>query len=234
MKNVMSILFLLIFILKVNSQGFKQVQSAQDVIDNYIEANGGADNLKSIKSIKTLGRMELAGMSAPVNIYVSERYFYFTIDIPMFSFSTALDLKEKKGWSKIGSKVTDVKDEEIDRNNEAAASMLWGYYVNKDKYGITYQLMQSEIINEKETYVVDFLKGEVVVETVYFDKETFLRVRQIKDNQMSDYSDFRNVSERGIYMPYLIKTQQGDIVISSYSFNDEFDRSLLKKPKGED
>lgn len=233
MKIVIYTFILAAFILQGYSQGFKEVKTAQDVIDNFILANGGIDNLRNIGSIKSIGKMEFGQTDIPVYIYVSEQYFYFNIDIPQFPFISSFDLKNKKGWTKVGAQIRDATEEEFNKNVDAAAAMMWKYYIDKDKYEVSYKLLQNETIKDKECFVVEFIRGENVLETVYFDPETFFRVKQIKDTQISDYSDFRNVSETGIYMPYLIKTGQGNITISSYVFNEEFDLSLLKKPKGE-
>jgi hypothetical protein len=212
-------------------QNFKDVKTGQDAIDNYVTANGGVDNLKSIKSVSMEGIMSFMGTNIPLKLYVSMDAFYMDFQAAQFGMTAAMDLKKKKGWSKMGSQIKDATLSEMRKNEEMASSTLWGYYYDKDKHGISYELLQNEQVNGKDAYAVDFKKGEEIIQTVFFDAETFQRVKQIKGNNTSEYTESKSVDGSGIYMPYLIKTPQGDVSVKEYRFNSSIDKKLLKKPK---
>jgi hypothetical protein len=213
------------------SQNFKEVTTGQDVIDNYIEANGGAENLKSIESIEMKGNINAMGMDVPLTVYTSKDYFYMDAEHPQLGMTIVTDLSSNNGWTKFMGKISDAKEADIEKNRMNIESMLWTYYINKDKYGISYELMQNEKIGDNDTYVVDFRSGDSVIQTVNFDTKTFYRVKQFKGNTSSEYGEFKSVDGSGIYMPYVIKTNQGDVSVSSYKFNSELDRKLLNKPE---
>jgi hypothetical protein len=221
----------LLFSVCIYAQEFKEVKTAQDVIDNYIIANGGADNLKKVNSIEMTGSMAFMGTTFPITVYTSYDYFYMNGGNDEFKMITAMNLKDMIGWQTMFGKTKDATIHEIEKNKVNIESMLWTYYTNKDKYGITYKLMQNEKVGEKDAYTVDFMVKDSVIQTCWFDTKTFYRVKQAKGKTTSEYSDFKNVESSGIYMAYTIKTNQGDIAVTGYKFNAEFDTSLLKKPE---
>lgn len=230
MKKITAFSLLVLFCIAVNSQEFKEVKTGQDVVDNYITANGGMDNIKKINSIEMNGNMSFMGSSFPVKVYTSLDYFYMNADNPNFAFTIAINMKDNKGWQNMLGQVKDVPEKEVERNRINVESMLWSYYINPEKYGITYSLMQNEKIGDADTYVVDFMVKDSVLQTVYYDVKTFHKLKQVKGKSISEYSDIRNVNETGIYMSYSMKTNQGDVTVSEYRFNTEFDTKLLKKP----
>lgn len=231
MKNKLAVILCFVVINSIHSQSFKEVITAQDVIDNYIEANGGADLLKSVKSVEMNGSLNAMGMNVPLAIYASKDYFYMNADHPQMGMTVVTDLKQNTGWTKFLGNISDAKEQDIEMNRKNIESMLWTYYVDKGKFNISYELMQNEKVGESDTYVVDFKAGDTVVQTVNFDAKTFQRLKQVKGNTTSEYSEFKSVDAGGIIMPYVIKTNQGDFTVNAYRFNSDFDPVLLKKPE---
>jgi zinc protease len=223
---------LLLLSVCIYSQEFKEVKTAQDVIDNYMTANGGAENLKKIRSIEMTGNMTFMGGTFPIVVYTSYDYFYMNGESGEFKMTIAMNLKDMIGWQTAFGMYKEADAKEIERNKANIESMMWTYYTDKDSYGITYKLMQNETVNGSDTYTVDFMAGDSVLQTCNYDAKTFHRVRQVKGKTTSEYSDLRNIENTGIYMAYAIKTNQGDVAVTDYKFNTEFDTSLLKKPEG--
>lgn len=230
MKKTAVLCLFVMFCFSLYSQDFKEVKTGQDVIDNYITANGGLDNIKKTNSIEMSGNMSFMGSSFPIKVYTSLDYFYMNADNPNFTFTIAINMKENKGWQNMLGQVKDVPEKEVERNRINVESMLWSYYTSPEKYGITYKLMQNEKIGDADSYVVDFMVKDSVIQTVYYDTKSFHKLKQVKGKSTSEYSDIRNADNSGVYMGYSIKTNQGDITVSEYKFNTEFDTNLLKKP----
>jgi len=231
MKPKHIILLLFLFSCSLRAQTFKEVKTAQDVIDNYLEANGGADNLRGVKSVSMEGNMSLLGSDVPIKFYTGKNIFYMNFDHSQFAVTIAVDTKKEKGWSKFGEAIKDASPADIEEHKNNIISTLWGYYIDKDKYGMSYQLLQNEKVGDKDAYVIDFLNKDSVIQTVYFDSETFNRVKVVKSSMASEYSDFKIVGNSGIYMPYRVATGEGDVTVAKYEFNSKFDKKLLKKPE---
>ena len=230
MSKIAALSLLILFCLPVSSQEFKEVKTGQDVIDNYITSNGGLENVKKVKSIEMSGSMNFMGSTFPIKVYTSLDYFYMNAESPNFAFTIAISMKDKTGWQNMFGQVKDASEKEIERNRINVESMLWSYYTTPEKYGISYQLMQNEKIGDADTYVVDFMVKDSVIQTVNYDTKTFHKLKQVKGKSISEYSDFRNVENSGVFMGYSVKTNQGDITVGEYKLNSEFDTKLLKKP----
>jgi hypothetical protein len=124
---------------------------------------------------------------------------------------------------------TDITPEDAAKYSENVESALWTYYLDKDKYGISYALAQNQEIDSINCYAVNFKKHDRFLYTVYFDTVNFNRIKNEKEGNVSLYGDFREVGKSRIYMPYEI-VQQGTVKVDRYEFNVKFDKKLLKKP----
>ena len=65
-----NIVLLVVFILGIVLMQFVQAQSVEDIINKYLEARGGKDKLKAIKSIYMEGSREMMGTMMAVKVTV--------------------------------------------------------------------------------------------------------------------------------------------------------------------
>lgn len=231
MSKIIAVLALLFVIFSGISQDFKPVKTAQDVVDNYIQASGGKDALASIESISMKGNMGDGEQKGTIVIYFSKKYVYMDINTAQLSMQQAIDVGKKKGWMKFGSMIKDLKEEEIEKNSKNVEGSMWGNFIDPKKNGITFEMLQNETIDGIECYVIDLIRDSLATSTSYFDMKTFNKVREIKGGMTNEFSDFREVGSTGITMPYSIKSQTGDVAMTEIKFNSKFDKKLLTRPK---
>ena len=231
-KNFLILLFSACIVSGIYGQNseFKEVKTGDDVIENYITANGGRENLEKIKSIKMTGNVEAMGKTIPITVYTSHEYSYTNLDDPAFGFTFVADKKNKKGWQKAMGKVEDLPEDEFKKLEATFESGLWGHIIKKEKYNVNYELRGKDSVEGKPVYVIDFTREGKVLYTTYFDVSNFNRLKQVKNKEEVYFDDFRPVDDFGIKMPYGM-TQQALITVEKYEFNTEFDVSLLKKPE---
>ena len=233
MKIKLIIFICLFTVTQVFSQTFKEVKTVQDVIDNYIEAAGGEDALSNVKSVYMKGEISGGAQQGSIEAYLGKRYIYLNVDVGVFKMIQSADLKKKTGWTMFGTSMKDMAEDDINKNIKNAEVSLWSYYLNPEKYGIKYELMQNEEVAGKDAYVVDLIQNEAVLLTAYFDSKTFNKVKQIKGNDNSEFSDFRSVGDDNVKMPFMINGKNGDVTISEIKINSKFNKDLLKKPEVE-
>jgi len=231
--KIISVIFLLlIFGFNASAQDteFKEVKTGDDVIDNYILANGGKENLEKISSVKMTGVLEVMGRSLPMTVYTSNDYFYVNIEEPSFGSTVAVDKKNKIGWQKAMGNVKDFSEGELIKFEEMLEGSLWGHLLHKEKYNLNYVFKGIENVDDISAYVIDFTRDSNLLYTTYYDTAGYNRIKQIKDGSESHFEDFRLVDNYGIKMPFKI-TEQFPITVQKYEFNTEFDKSLLNKPE---
>lgn len=230
MKKII-VLILLFFGFTAYSQEFKEVKTAQDVIDNYITASGGADAVKEIESIKMKGKIGEGDEAGSIDVYFSKKYIYMDISMKIFSMQQAIDVNKKSGWMKFGEMIKDLKEEDINKNLKNVEGSMWGNYLEPKEHGIKLEMMQNEAVNGSDCYVVDLVRDSAATTTAYFDTKTFMKVRELKGGMTNDFSDFKKVPGSDVIMPYGIKSPTGDVKITEIKFNSKFDKKLLKKPE---
>ena len=213
------------------SQDFKPVKTAQDVIDNYITANGGEENMKKIKTVTMSGSVSAMNMGFPVSVYISTNYFYMKLESEMFGMVQVVDFKKRKGWMNFMNQVKDLTEEEITKAEKSMGGALWKYYLEKDKYNVSYKLLQDDTTNGKDCYVVEFSINDSTLNSVYFEKKTFNRLKLVDSKGTTSYYDIKEAGTSGIYLPFKIDQAQGDITVLKYEFNKKFDKKLLEKPE---
>lgn len=227
------LIILFLFTATFYAQQFKEVKSAQDVIDNHVTAIGGADALRLVTSIKMDGSVDVMGSQAPFLFFVSSEAFYIGLESDKFKFKTSYDGKNKTGWSQFGEKITDFTEAQVKRTGESIISALWGYVLDPKKYSIVYKQLQDEKLNDAEVYVIEFTRADTTVLTSYYDKKTFMKVKELRGTNETENSDFKSVTavdDSKIMMPFSIK-QQGTVIVKKYEFNKKLSKKYFKKPE---
>ncbi len=231
MKILTIIFAVLIFSFSVISQDFKEVKTAMDVVDNYILASGGEDELRSVESLSMKGKMGEGEESGTIVIYFSKKYVYMNITTSQFALKQAIDIESKKGWTKFGTILKDLNEEEINKNRQNVEGSLWSNFLDPKANNIKFELLQNEKVDGKDCYVIDLIRDSTTYSTSYFDFRTFNKVKEIKGSMTNEFTDFRKVGSTGIIMPYSIKSQNGNVVMTEIKFNSKFDKKLLEKPE---
>lgn len=224
-------IIILILSVKLFSQDFKPVKTAQDVIDNYITSNGGEENMKKIKTVTTKGIVSAMNMDFPLTVFISSYYFYMKLESESFGMTQLVDFKKKTGWMSFMGQVKELTDEEVTRAERSMGGALWKYYLEKERYEVSYKLLQDDTADGKDCYVVEFSVKDSVIYSVYFEKKTYYRLKLDDSRTTTSYYDIKEAGTSGIYLPFKINQAQGIINVSKYEFNKKIDKKLLEKPE---
>lgn len=216
-------------------------QSADDIVNKYIEAIGGKDNLKKLKTIKRAGNLEVQpGMSAPVTLQLIDgKSMRFDLTIQGMTMIQVID--GNSGWMVMPFQgVTTPEPIPEDQVKEMKGEMdITGELFNYKDKGFTLALDGMEKVNEKDTYKLKLTSKDGKVNYYYIDKDTFFPVKEMqivkaeeKDVEISKYySDFRK-SDSGLVFAYKLKSDNGggDITWESIEVNPKIDPSIFKMP----
>ncbi|MFC2133689.1 hypothetical protein ACFLTH_03655 [Bacteroidota bacterium] len=208
-------------------------KSAKEVIDLYLEAIGGKENLLKIKTIKlTLTDLNSVNQEAVFLRYYKYPYCYRQTIVKSGN-SNVTDGKNvwritSEGWN------------ETPKSNFKYAPDIYGDFIEYEKKGIYYHLLGIEAIDSEVMYrLLKTYKDGHMIE-YYFSAESYLFVMERRDfgigKDIKQYFDWREVN--GILFPHLFvvtsKVGLGHLhgaIIKEIKINEPLDDSLFKEQK---
>ena len=238
---------LLFFSFSINAQ------TADEIIENYIENTGGAVNWGKVKSIKMNIVVSQMGMEIPIEQYLSSKKTYSKISIQGQEIKQGVFDGETLWSTNFMSMKAEKSDQEDVQAVKDELAEFPDPFLNYKKNGFTAELIGTEVVDGSKTFKVKLTKkpkvvdGEEVsnVSIYYFDTKNFVPIMMheevmsgpgkgmIMEAKMSDYQQVE-----GIYMPFSlsqgVKDQPGQpLTIKSIELNVQADDSEFEFPKTE-
>jgi outer membrane lipoprotein-sorting protein len=194
-----------------------QAQTAKEVLDKMVQAQGGRAALEAVKDTTISGTIEMVqfGMSGGITMSMKEPdKMRLDIDIMGTVISQAFD--GEKAWmvnpQAGGTQEMDAKQTADFRRQALGNDSV----LNPEKYGITYALKPKEKIQDKDYLVLEqsYKDGEKV--TLYIDPATYLLYKsrgKATDQNGAEVesetimSDYRK--EGGLMVPHAMTVIQG-------------------------
>ena len=240
MKKILSLGALALFLLSVTTV-FDYAETADDILNKWIEAQGGRKVLEGIKDSTLSGSMEMImmGLSGSVTMYQKEpNMMRMDAEVMGMTFTQAYD--GKIAW--MTNPQTGATEELPENAAEYVKRQAMGNsaLLNPEKFGITYAYKGKEKIGEKEYPVLEQTFADGYITTHYLDPETYLiyKTKAMEMNQMgveveseSFLSDYKKVE--GVMVPHTITIyQDGEeymvFTITEISFNSGLEDSFFK------
>lgn len=229
-----------------------QAQTADEIISNYFENIGGAENFGKLQGLKISASINQQGMVIPIEIVQLKNGKQMTV-------ITFQGKEIKQGvfngetlWStNFMTQTAEKSDQETTDNFKLEMNDFPDPFLNYKEKGYTVELMGKESIDGTETYKIKLVKEPVTVDGnkednitfYYFDADNFVPLvseSEIKSGQMkgqisqTKYSDYQEVD--GLYFPFSftqgLKDQGGQaITIEKVELNPTVDESAFEFPK---
>ncbi len=217
-------------------------QTADEIINRYIQFIGGAENWKLVSSITTSGNYNYGGVAFPYVAYSKAPNLYlYVVTFNGKSFSQAYN--GKVGWRIDGFKnekaKTILKDKEATALANEADVELEGPLVNYRQNGYTAELLAPDSVNSKPCYKIRLLtNGDTAV--YFFDRSDYSLVKKqaaSKNSEMNRapmdifYTDYQATGN--IKLPHKINyTTEGQrillITVDSVKLNDPIAESQFQ------
>lgn len=242
MKNV-----LLFFLLFMSTKMFSQ--SADDIVNKYIAATGGADKWSKVVSLKYTGTYQMGpGMLAPVSGVAMTKPFKGSYsDFTWQGMTTKNAIRADSGWSYNpfgGKRETDpVSPDEI--RSDKLTSDPQGLLFNYKQKGYTVEYLGTDDMDGTDVLKLRLTTPEGDMVYYYLDAETFYILKEVDRVKLKDkeqksyaaYSDFRK-NDFGIVLPYSQQRidengneQGGPVNYSKIEVNASIDAKIFDKPK---
>ena len=209
--------------------------TVETVIENYLESIGGREKLEALENIEISMKMSLQEMSIDAIMYQkSPDKFRMTMSMGGNVLSdTRFDGTVGKSSGMQGEQVLEGKQLE---NLQAQSQFMPELKYNELGYKL--QLKSIEMVDERETYMIEVFHPGSGTGYDYYDTESWLKIREDKVEetpdgsmvQITNLSDYKDVE--GILYPHkldlIVGPQQISGTVESVKLNAGIDDSVFK------
>ena len=226
-------------------------QSVDEIVGNYLENTGGAENWENVKGVRMNASINQMGMEIPIEMVQLKDKMYTKISIQGQEIKQGVFDGETL-WSTnfMSMKAEKSDQEDVDNVKNELAEFPDPFLNYKDK-GFTVELMGTETVEGSDVFKIKLTKKPMVVDgeevpnvsIYYFDSESFVPIMvheevmsgpgkgMIMESKMSDYQEIE-----GLYFPFSmtqgVKDQPGQpITIESIELNPSIDDSEFNFPE---
>ncbi len=245
LQNLLLVAIVSLLTISINAQ------SVDEIVGNYLENTGGAENWENVKGVRMNASINQMGMEIPIEMVQLKDKMYTKISIQGQEIKQAVFDGETL-WSTnfMSMKAEKSDQEDVDNVKNELAEYPDPFLNYKDK-GFTVELMGTETVEGSDVFKIKLTKKPMVVDgeevpnvsIYYFDSENFVPIMvheevmsgpgkgMIMESKMSDYQEVE-----GLYFPFSmtqgVKDQPGQpITIESIELNPSIDDSEFNFPE---
>lgn len=210
-------------------------QTADEIINKYIDAIGGKENWKKINSLKMEGQVEVQGLEIPFTMQAINGKGVRTDG--EFQGNAFIDITTPtKGWSQnpMAGKATLQPISEDELKQKVDELDIQGPFIDYKEKGNTVEFLGKDEEDGNEYYKVKLTTKNNNETTYFFDTKTYLVYKQeaISKQQGQDMKvvvkslDYQTV-EGGVKMPF--KMDQGMMILAAkkYTVNSAIDEKIF-------
>jgi outer membrane lipoprotein-sorting protein len=219
-------------------------QSVDEIIAKNVQARGGADKLKSVKSIKSTATMSMGpGIEAPGTL-IQKRPALARLEFTVQGLTAVQAYDGKNGWQIMpfmGKKDPELMSADEAKEIEENAD-LDGPLVDYKSKGHQVELQGKEKIEGTDAYKLKVTLKNGDVQTIYIDSDSFLDIKEVIKRTVrgteqeieSAIGDYKPVD--GIMFPFAVESgikgtdQKQKLTITKVELNVPADDSLFKMP----
>ncbi|MBI4853870.1 MAG: DUF4292 domain-containing protein [Acidobacteria bacterium] len=217
-------------------------QTADEVIAKHIQARGGSEKIKAIKTIKQTGVFIQQGQELPV-VATNKRPSSVRVEITFQGAQIIQAYDGQTGWAIspfLGTKEAQKLSEDQLKGVIEQAD-LDGALVDYKEKGNTISLVGKEDLEGSPVYKVKVDKKNGDTTYVFIDAENYLEIKSTQKSKLPNgqelevetySSDYKTVD--GVLFPHAIEVKSGQggiqIKISKIEVNSEVDDNIFKMP----
>lgn len=207
---------------------FAQEITAKHIIEKNIQATGGVINWKRLNSTILQGKVILGIKEEyPIKIYQSRPNLTKTIVTVNKKEQVVEGYDGKKGYA------MNYATNKLQEYPSYIPESFDTDFIDYEQKGFSAKLLGEEKLGDNEVFKVELTKN--VNKTIYyFDKNTYLLLRETKRDEVTNYSDYKKVGQ--LMMPFKIegsssKNNSYTIIINKIEINKVFPENTFKFSK---
>ncbi len=235
--------FILISLVAMLSTAYVTAQTADEIINNYIQAIGGKDNLVKITSLYTESNMEVMGSQGTTRTTVlNGKGMKQETDIMGALIVSCYT--DKGGWS-INPMAGSTTPEDMSETQYKAGknSIIVGApFINYAEQGYKTEMLGTDSVGKINTFKVKITTPDTISAVYYFDTSNYYLVKSVQQAEMqgqtmenvTTFSDYRK-TDNGILLPFAMEISMADgqfvlvISVTKVEFDKPVDEAIFAK-----
>jgi outer membrane lipoprotein-sorting protein len=219
-------------------------QSVDEIIAKNVQARGGSEKLKSVKTIKSTATMSMGpGMEAP-GLLIQKRPDFARLEFTVQGLTAVQAYDGKNAWQIMpfmGKKDPEVMSADEAKETQEMAD-LDGPLVDYQSKGHQVELQGKEKVEGTDAYKLKVTLKNGDVQTIYIDSDSFLEIKEVTKRTIrgteqeieSSLGDYKAVE--GIMFPFAVESgikgsdQKEKLTITKVELNVPTDDSIFKMP----
>ena len=209
--------------------------TVEKVVENYLAAIGGREKLEALEDMEVNMKMSMQGMSIDAKMYQKAPDKY------RMTMSMEGNVLNDTRFDGTVGRISGMQGEQVLEGKQLENLQAQSQFMPELKYGelgYTLQLKSIEMIDGKETYLVEVFHPGSGTGYDYYDTETWLKLREDKIEETPDgnmvqttnLSDYKDVD--GILYPHqidlIVGPQQISGTVDSIKLNAGIDDAVFK------
>ncbi|MBS1493987.1 MAG: hypothetical protein JST55_10770 [Bacteroidetes bacterium] len=225
MKKIYIFIFLVL-----TSNLFSQTLTSDEIVQKYISAIGGIDEVKKIKQLTLYGKA-ISGLNTyDLLAYEDavEKYQFAHVSGIDYDIKTYFDTKS--GWTVQNGVKSSLSMATVESLLPAIEDGTYFYLSDMESRGIKTELLGEEKINGTDTYKIKFTRNGQEKNIQYFSKDSFYLV-MVETPGMNSvkifYDKYKTVPGTNLKLPYY--NEKGGILgtVDKYEINVPLDPMVL-------
>jgi outer membrane lipoprotein-sorting protein len=243
-RNVAMLLGVIV-LLAADSRAQSPPQTADEIVARHLQAKGGAERLRAVKSVRTSGRLQSAqGPEVKLASWVKRPNMLRRDVIPPDGQTLTLATDGTTVWivnPVMGGTPQEVRGVQADMTKQEASEFDGVLLDYKDR-GSTVELVGTESAGDVALTHLKLTTKSGTVQHIYINPTTNLEVKKVmtveqggmKREVTTEFSDYRDVD--GIMVPFMIRQSVGgqmlvQLIVDTMEFNAAVEDGLFKLPK---
>ncbi len=219
-------------------------QTADEIIEKHIKAEGGAEKMKAIQTMRMTGKMKMGAMELPV-VMIKARPDQMRMDFTVQGMTGTQAYDGTTGWSVMpfmGKKEPEKMSEDMLKEMRDEADFD-GPLVDYKAKGNKVEYLGKEDVQGSPAYKLKVTTKQGNETTMYIDAETYLVIkteskRKIQGQEVegeTTIGDYKEVD--GMMFPYSLEMKAKgapagqSITLEKYELNPKIDAAQFKMPE---
>jgi hypothetical protein len=240
--KLIRVLFTLLIVFSVSGKILSQ--DADEIVNKYISAIGGLENIQAIKTIKMSGKVTAGGMDIPFT-QTCKRPQMVLMESTIQGMTMKQAFDGTQGWTInpfMGKKEPDLMSKDAEKAIQRNADFE-GQLINYKDKGSKIELIGKEDLEGSQVYNIKLTDKNNDITNYYIDADSYLIVKQndklkFDTKEISSESILSNYKKvNGIMFPFSIESKSPDnpmgsakIAVDSIEINFTADDNIFKIP----